>query len=277
VTEPFDRAPRDAHDLTALVAATLEAQEYEVAVEADLAGIQVDVFAQREGPSGRHRLVVECKAYTRLVGLRSMLSFTTTVEYLRGRKLIDEALIVATSGFTSRADRAAEDRGVRALVLADFVRQAGIPFDAIIERLRQWRERIESPAFRPSKKRVFVVMPFHPAMLDVFLLGVRWVAEEIGVVAHRADDLEHNGEIIDEVRRAIREYDAVVADTSGANPNVCYEVGYAHAVNPRTILICRSGESIPFDLQGVNHVVYPNIVTLRPRLRQRLASILGIP
>jgi len=32
-------------------------------------------------------------------------------------------------------------------------------------------------------------------------------------------------------------YDAVVAETSGANPNVCYEVGYAHAANTPTILI----------------------------------------
>ncbi len=274
MTEPFSGAPRSGRDLTALVAAILQAQEYQVEVEAALAGIQVDIFAQRGPERDRQRLVVECKAYSRLVGLRSMLPFAATAEYLRSRKLIDEAVIVASSGFTTRAQRAAEDRGVKALVVEDFVRQAGVSLDSINYFLRQWRERVDSPAARPSMKRIFVVMPFEAAMLDVFLLGIRWVAEQLGAVAHRADDLEHNGEIIDETRRAIREYDAIVADTSGANPNVCYEVGYAHAVNPRTILICRSGETLPFDLQGVNHIVYPNIVALRPSLRQRLASML---
>ncbi len=274
MTEPFNRAPRTAHELTALVAATLAAQEYEVTVEADLAGIQVDVLAQRPKGRGHYRLVVECKAYSRLVGRQSMLPFVATVGYLRGRRLVDEALMVASSGFTPRAQRAAEEGGVKAQVFEDFVRQSGVQFEALSQYLRQWLERIEKPGVRPSKKRIFTVMPFHPAMLDVFLLGVRWVAEQIGAVAHRADDLQHNGEIIDEVRRAIREYDAVVADTSGASPNVCYEVGYAHAVNPRTILICRAGEALPFDLQGVNHIVYPNIVALRPTLHQRLSSVL---
>ena len=272
--EPFSGAPQSGRDLTAFVAATLEAQEYQVEVEASLAGVQVDVLAEREEGVGRHRLLVECKAYSRLVGLRSMLPFVTTAEYLRSRELVDEALIVASSGFTPRAQRAAEERDIKAVVLEDFIRQAGVPLNSIMRLLRQWRERLDSPGARPSKRRIFVVMPFEAAMLDVFLLGVVWVADQIGAVAHRADDLEHNGEIIDETRRAIREYDAVVADTSGANPNVCYEVGYAHAVNPRTILICRSGERLPFDLQGVNHILYPNIVALRPDLRQRLLSVL---
>jgi len=274
VTEPFGTAPRSAQDLIALVAATLEAQEYHVEVDAGLAGIQVDVLAVRGQGPGRRRLVVECKAYSRLVGLRSMLPFAATAEYLRSRKLVEEALIVASSGFTPRAQRAAEERGIRAFVVDDFVRRAGVPLDSIADLLRRRKERVGQPRAQSSKKRIFVVMPFEPAMLDVFLLGVRWVAEKIDAVAHRAEDLEHNGEIIDETRRAIREYDAIVADTSGANPNVCYEVGYAHAVNPRTILICRSGERLPFDLQGVSHILYPNIVSLRPNLHQRLLSIL---
>src|SRR5437867_4167327 len=168
VMEPFSGAPRSGRDLTAFVAATLEAQEYRVEVEASLAGIQVDVLAEREEGGGLHRLVVECKAYSRLVGLRSMLLFVATAEYLRSSKLVNEALIVASSGFTPRAQRAAEERDIKAFVLEYFIRQAGVPLDSIMHLLQQWKERLDSPGAPPSQKRIFVVMPFGAAMLDVF-------------------------------------------------------------------------------------------------------------
>ena len=112
-------------------------------------------------------------------------------------------------------------------------------------------------------------------MLDVFILGIRWAASELEVVAKRADDLEHDGEIIGEIRKAIAEYDVVVADTSGANPNVCYEVGYAHALNKPTILICRKGTKLPFDLQGTNHLMYENIIGLKKPLKEKLKAALN--
>jgi hypothetical protein len=49
-----------------------------------------------------------------------------------------------------------------------------------------------------------LIMPFSDQMLDVFVLGIRWAASELGAVAERADDLEHNGEIISEIRHAMR-------------------------------------------------------------------------
>ena len=118
-------------------------------------------------------------------------------------------------------------------------------------------------------------MPFTDEMLDVFILGIRWAAKEVAAVAERADDLEHNGEIIGEIRKAIAEYDAVVADTTGANPNVCYEVGYAHALQRPTVLICRDGERLPFDLKGTNYLMYANILSLRDPLKVKLAAALN--
>ena len=91
----------------------------------------------------------------------------------------------------------------------------------------------------------------------------------------RADDLEHQGEIIDEIREAIRTYDVILADTTGANPNVCYEVGFAHALDRPTILICQTGEKLPFDLRGTNHLMYRNILDLREPLREKLAQALA--
>ena len=96
------------------------------------------------------------------------------------------------------------------------------------------------------------------------------------IVAERSDDLEHHGEIIGEIKTAIQSYDVIVGDTSGANPNVCYELGYAHALDRPTILICRKGEKLPFDLQGTNHLFYSNILELREPLKEKLETALGL-
>jgi nucleoside 2-deoxyribosyltransferase len=117
-------------------------------------------------------------------------------------------------------------------------------------------------------------MPFSEEMLDVFLLGIRSVAAELNFVANRADDLEHNGEIIDEIKDAIKTADFVIADTTGSNANVCYEVGFAHALEKPTVLLCRKGEKLPFDLKGTNHIMYPNVVGIRTMLKAKLENML---
>ena len=112
-------------------------------------------------------------------------------------------------------------------------------------------------------------------MDDVFILGIRWAADQLGAVAERSDDLEHNGGIIAEIKTANQQYDVIVGDTTGGNPNVCYEVGYAHALEKPTILICRKGEELPFDLQGTNHIMYPNVLGLRAPLKEKLQAALA--
>ena len=66
-----------------------------------------------------------------------------------------------------------------------------------------------------------------------------------------------------------------MGDTTGGNPNVFYEIGYAHALGKPTILMCKKGEKLPFDLQGTNHIMYPNVLGLRAPLRAKLKAALG--
>lgn len=56
------------------------------------------------------------------------------------------------------------------------------------------------------------------------------------------------------------------------NPNVFYEVGYAHALGKRTILLTQNVNDIPFDLKHYPHVVYDNKISklkeeLTPRIK----------
>ena len=103
------------------------------------------------------------------------------------------------------------------------------------------------------------------------------VGNMLGLVVERADLVEHSGNIMDLILERIRNADAVIADISGGNPNVQYEVGVAHANHIPTILIMRAGEKIPFDLTGVNIILYENVTLLREALTRRLRAVLKLP
>jgi hypothetical protein len=48
----------------------------------------------------------------------------------------------------------------------------------------------------------------------------------------------------------------VVADITGRNPNVFYELGIAHTYGQRVVLLAQGTEDIPFDLQRFRHILY---------------------
>ena len=258
-------------DLSAEVAAVLDGAKWTIELEQDRAGIHIDLIAH--DPSGEE-VLIECKAYSQLAGLKTVRAFSAIVDFLRESTPELQAWLVTTRGFTPNAQKALARNRIEGVTIAELKRRYGaISGAATGKPLEYWKA--EARKTRRRKRRVFAIMPFTAEMLDVYILGIRWAANRLGMVAERADDLEHNGEIIEEIRRAISEYDAILADTTGANPNVCYEVGYAHALDRPTILMCRKGQELPFDLKGTNHLFYENIISLREPLRAKLAAALN--
>ena len=56
-------------------------------------------------------------------------------------------------------------------------------------------------------------------------------------------------DVFDEILRAR----FVIADLTGSNPNVFYELGIAHALKRNVVLLKRSGSVVPLDLHGIRH------------------------
>jgi len=59
-------------------------------------------------------------------------------------------------------------------------------------------------------------------------------------------------EIIEQLIKA----DLVIADISGANPNVYYELGIRHSVGKPAIVLLNQAENSPFDLVHTRHISY---------------------
>lgn len=261
------------------VAAIFRTLGAEVEHDVSLAGNQIDILALERTPAGAEvRSAIEVKMYSSPVGVQVVNAFAGLVTLLRTRGLIDKAIIVASSGFTRQARLAAEVHDIQLLEFDDLeqrVRGRDADLRQAVAAVEQ-DEQAKLAAGPPQPKKAFVVMPFSPELNDVYILGIREVAESLGVVVERADEIQHNQSIPDVIRDKIRECDVVIADTSKPNPNVFYEVGMAHAIQRETILICRDAGSIPFDIASINHVVYTSIVELRDKLRDRLRATLRL-
>jgi hypothetical protein len=117
---------------------------------------------------------------------------------------------------------------------------------------------------------ILVFMPFKPELDPVYDDHLRAVAQEIGKTIARADDFFTSGVIMDEIWTAILESKIILADCTGRNPNVFYEIGLCHAIGKQTILITQSRNDIPFDLQHRRYIEYQ----LTPRGMQQFEGTL---
>ncbi len=108
---------------------------------------------------------------------------------------------------------------------------------------------------RPS---CFVVMPFNlPYSTVLWEEMLKPAIEKTCMTPVRADLIHKVGEIIEDITYCIAEAIVVIADITGTNPNVMYELGYAHALRKATILICnidynmKWDKDLPFDIRGM--------------------------
>jgi hypothetical protein len=89
------------------------------------------------------------------------------------------------------------------------------------------------------------------------------------------------GIIIEDIQRQIESSHAVVTEISTQNPNVYYELGYAHALRkPAVLLVRRSdGSTMPFDIRGYRAIFYHDCIggkkSVERNLQQHLRAILG--
>lgn len=126
-----------------------------------------------------------------------------------------------------------------------------------------------------KKPFAFVLMPFAAEFGDVYKIAIKDGARKAGFRAERVDTQKYISQtILQRIQSEIANADVIIADMTGKNANVFYEVGYAHALDKPCILITRSADDIPFDLKHHKHVVYGiSLSDLRANLVKELQWI----
>lgn len=102
----------------------------------------------------------------------------------------------------------------------------------------------------------FTIMPFG-GWFDTYYEQIFLPAiESSGLVARRADDLYRPSAIVHDIWEITKKAKIVLAELSGRNPNVFYELGLAHALAKPAILVTQTVEDVPFDLRALRVIVY---------------------
>jgi len=125
----------------------------------------------------------------------------------------------------------------------------------------------------------FAIMPyggwFDLYYDDIFCPAIK----EAGLTPRRADDLNRAGTIIKDIWNYTKQAKVILADLTGRNANVLYELGLAHAIAKPAILLTQLMDDIPFDLRGLRILQYnkndPNWgQTLKETIEAPLNSVL---
>ena len=103
---------------------------------------------------------------------------------------------------------------------------------------------------------IFVVMPFSENLRPVYDDHIKPVALKLDFTIARADDFFAAHSIISDVWSGIYNSKIIIADCTGRNPNVFYEIGIAHTIGRPTIVISQQIEDVPFDLRHLRCIIY---------------------
>jgi hypothetical protein len=113
-----------------------------------------------------------------------------------------------------------------------------------------------------NKPRVcYVIMPFQERYLPTYKEAIRPAINKAACdrgeqwKCLRSDDIHVPGSITKEIVTSLHTADLVIADLTGHNPNVFYELGVVHSAGRPTIMITQQIQELPFDLN--TYRVYP--------------------
>lgn len=142
---------------------------------------------------------------------------------------------------------------------------------------RRFDKLLIDPVFRDRHAQVeadlaFVLMPFTESWSErIWQRVLRPLLLDLGLRGLRADDL-FGRDVMEDIWGGILRARIVIADITGRNPNVFYELGVAHTLGKDVVLLTQSVEDIPFDLNRYRHIVYADNLDGCETLKQQMAS-----
>ncbi len=124
-----------------------------------------------------------------------------------------------------------------------------------------------------DEKLVFVIMPFRKPFDEYYEKIIRPALVNSHLTPLRADEIYGTKPIISDIWSNIRRSRMVIADVSGRNPNVNYELGLAHACGKPTVILARTKNDVPFDYQHLRWIAYnPRSKQWADKLRHQLTE-----
>lgn len=129
------------------------------------------------------------------------------------------------------------------------------------------------------EKMCFVLMPFSKNFKNQWELAFKPAIKDAGLRPWRGDEKTLGTNIImRDVTRSISEAELIIADLTGKNPNVMYELGLAHAAKKPVIMLIQNEEDVPFDIMHIRYLKYDHrdLSDLRIKLFDRIKTTIAM-
>ncbi len=160
-----------------------------------------------------------------------------------------------------------ELKGSKIILIVDgiIVISTNLPYNLPMSQVGLWCQstsdiHIKGFTVHKEKPKAFVVMQFSSPYNELYEDVIKTVCEEFKLNVIRADESYGPGLILADITKQIYESRLIIAEISPVNPNVFYEVGYAHALNKPTILIAEKSTKLPFDVSPFRTLFYENTI-----------------
>jgi hypothetical protein len=128
---------------------------------------------------------------------------------------------------------------------------------------------------------IFVIMPFSDEFETIYEHYITPCATELGLTVKIGKDPFSGKDIIHDIWSLLNNCQLVIADCTNRNPNVFYELGIAHTLDKRVIMITRDAKDLPFDVAGKRAIEYQydpkGLPKLKSALKDAIQKILGMP
>ena len=131
---------------------------------------------------------------------------------------------------------------------------------------------ISNVRIKAEKPTAFSIMKFEKDFDELYQNVIIPVCEEYGYKPLRADECYTSSAIIQDIVKEIASASLIIADITMDNPNVFYELGYAHALNKPTILLAETNkrDRLPFDISGYRTIFYENTIGGKKEIEKML-------
>ena len=129
--------------------------------------------------------------------------------------------------------------------------------------------------FDEDSKLCFVLMPFDSNFNKVYSKGIKPAIKKSKLIPKRADEIFAVQPVVQDLWEYINKASLLVADLTDRNPNVFYEVGLAHALPKRLIILTQRKEDVPFDLQHIRWIKYENTSKGWKKLSDKLSQTIN--
>lgn len=131
-------------------------------------------------------------------------------------------------------------------------------------------------AAEAAKPLCTVLIPFDAAGQARFAT-LESIGEALGYRTMRVAQYYSSGMILEEIVRSIRDAHLIIADLTGANPNVFYELGLAHALGKRVFLVAEDPQCCSVDFGALTVSKFEASEAGRERLRAELQAFVATP